>query len=232
MNAAIIVAAGNSTRMNSDKNKQFITLGGIPVLVRTLKTFDSLPEINYIVIVTRNSDKETVNQFISEYRLITECQVVNGGETRQQSVYNGIQALCKSEFGIKNVLIHDGARPFVSQSSIKAVISELETNCRAAAVGVRIKDTIKKVNHNSYIEKTLDRDNLISIQTPQGFDFNLITTAHEKAIEHNINVTDDCALIERLTNEPIKVIIGDYNNIKITTPEDITLGENILNQLK
>lgn len=232
MNATIIVSAGSGKRMKSDKNKQFIMLDGIPVIIRTLQTFDNVPEIDYIVVVTRNDDIETVNQLISEYKISKRILIVSGGDTRQQSVYNGINALKESNLHIKNVLIHDGARPFVSEKNIKSVLDQLETNCMAAAVGVKIKDTIKQINLDSYIEKTLDRDTLISIQTPQGFDFRLIASAHKKAIEYNINVTDDCALIEELTNEAIKVIIGDYNNIKITTPEDITLGENILRQLK
>jgi len=131
------------------------------------------------------------------------------------------------------VLIHDGARPFVSASHIKEIISELRSgSSKAAAIGVPVKDTIKQTNERGYIKNTPDRSKLVSIQTPQGFRYGIIMEAHKKARELNLSVTDDCAVIEALTSEPVKVITGDYNNIKITTPEDIILGEAIIAKIQ
>ena len=227
MNSVIIVAAGNSTRMGTGQNKQFICLNNIPVIVRTLKAFSGLPEIHSITVVTRECDIETMLNYINEYKIPKVTSVIKGGDTRQESVLCGLKAQSLSDND--NILIHDGARPFIHKENILAVIGALNSGkYKAAAVGVPPKDTIKQVDDEGIIVNTPDRSSLISIQTPQGFKFGLIMKAHLEADSKGISVTDDCAVAEAVTNEKIKVIEGDYNNIKITTPEDVVIGEKIL----
>lgn len=232
MNIAIIVAGGNGTRMklSENKSKQFLSLGGMPVLVRTIKAFACIDKIDRIVVVTRKSDTETVEGLIKTHSIKNICSVTEGGNTRQKSVYNGITYAISSYKNIKNILIHDGARPFVTKKCILDVLSMLNT-VKAAASGVYVKDTIKLIDDDGFIDSTPPRDRLVSIQTPQGFDARLIKKAHDLAKNSDKVYTDDCALIEELTNEKVYLVVGDYNNIKITTPEDITLGENILKSM-
>lgn len=233
MNVAVVVAGGNGTRMNMKESKQFIKIGGVPVIIRTLRAFSNVPEINKIVVVTRKCDITEITEMTDEYAVKKVVSVIEGGDTRQESVMHGIEAAircCSGINNIQNILIHDGARPFVSGECIIGVLDALKT-CSAAAAGVNIKDTIKRIDKDGFIEKTIDRDNLISIQTPQGFEAKLIYNAHKKAAECGISATDDCALVESLANVNVKVTDGDYNNIKITTPEDIPLGESILKKL-
>lgn len=229
MNAAVIVAGGNGTRMkmNENESKQFIKLDGVPVLIRTLHAFSVINAIDKIVVVTRRCDIEEVNRLISLHSIKKTEAVIEGGKTRQQSVLCGVELLIHNFKDIKNILIHDGARPFISQECILSVIKALDTN-KAAAAGVQVKDTIKQVDESGFIEKTLQRNKLISIQTPQGFEAKLIYSVHKEAAKRGIQATDDCALVELLTDTQVKVTKGDYNNIKITTPEDIALGESIL----
>ncbi len=230
MNIAVIVAGGNGTRMNMKESKQFIQLGGVPVLVRTLSTFASIHEIDKIIVVTRKCDMEQVKKIISMYDVKKiEC-ITDGGKTRQTSVFCGIKAAARSLNDTDSILIHDGARPFVSKECIKGVLDALKTS-KAAAAGVYVKDTIKQISTDGFIEKTVDRANLVSIQTPQGFNAKLIYNAHKEAEARGITVTDDCALVELLTDTKVKITNGDYNNIKITTPEDIQLGESILKKI-
>lgn len=229
MNSVIIVAAGNSTRMQSGISKQFIDLGGIPVLIRTLNVFDALPQIDTITVVTRKCDIADAADLIKKFGIKKVNAVIEGGETRQQSVMCGLTYLNADKDD--NVLIHDGARPFIRQEHILKLLSELEGgSCRAAAVGVPVKDTIKQVDISGFITATPNRDSLISIQTPQCFKYGLIMKGHTKAKNKGLDYTDDCAVIENLTSERVKVVIGDYNNIKITTPEDIPLAEKILGE--
>lgn len=231
MNAAIIVAGGNGTRMNRDLNqnisKQFICLGGVPVLIRTLRVFSCVSEIDGIVVVTRRCDIDRVNELIDEFSIGKVNYVTEGGATRQESVFCGINAAFERFSGIRKILIHDGARPFVTESCVRGVLDALNT-FKAAAAGVEVVDTIKQIDAYGTIKNTVDRDSLIAIQTPQGFDAELIFNVHKKARDYGINATDDCALVEVLTDEKIKVTPGSYNNIKITTPEDIPRGESIL----
>lgn len=231
MTTAIIVAAGSSSRMKTNISKQLIELDGIPVIIRTINVFEFLSEIDSVLIVTRKCDIEIIKKLVSEHNIKKVSAVIEGGSTRQESVFLGLSHLNSGNDDI--VLIHDGARPFVSASHIKEIISELRSgSSKATAIGVPVKDTIKQTNERGYIKNTPDRSKLVSIQTPQGFRYGIIMEAHKKARELNLSVTDDCAVIEALTSEPVKVITGDYNNIKITTPEDIILGEAIIAKIQ
>lgn len=231
MNSVIVVAAGNSSRMKNKMSKQLLEIGGVPVIVRTLLTFCSLNEIDSVTIVTRKSEFEVFREYIKKYNITKVRSVIEGGDTRQKSVLCGLKSLCCSDDD--NVLIHDGARPFIKKEVILKIIAALNSgSVTAAAVGVPVKDTIKQLSRDGYVAGTPDRSTLYSIQTPQAFKYKLILNAHIEAAKNGISVTDDCAVLEAVCNEKILIIKGDYDNIKITTPEDIILGESIANGLK
>ncbi len=219
--SAVIVSAGNSTRMGG-VNKQFLELDGAPVIVNTITMFQRSNLIDEIVIVTRESDIEEIKNLIDKYKFTKVSAVVTGGETRQLSVYNGVVNTLKNT---DIVAIHDGARPLVTVKVIEETI-QAAADFGAAATGVKVKDTVKVVDDNDYIIDTPDRTYMRFIQTPQVFDKKLYLDA-VKTVENSKNFTDDCMLIEAY-GKTVKFVDGDYENIKITTPEDIELAENYL----
>ncbi len=219
--SAIIAAAGNSTRMGGHTNKQFLFLGGKPVLAHTLLTFSAMAEITEIIVVTRAEDILTVQDMIRDFEIPKVKAVLPGGNTRQESVFLGLGHVNESR-----VLIHDGARPFVTAEEIRTLLKALDT-FPAAALGVSVKDTIKRLDNHGMVLETLPREELWQIQTPQGFITDEILTAHQKAITEGVLVTDDCALAEYI-GIPVHIVPGSYRNIKITTPEDIVLGEALI----
>ncbi len=222
--SAVITAAGRGTRMKSDINKQYIELCGIPVLARTIAAFEACELIDDIVVVINKEDiKYCKREIIDKYSFSKVKGLVSGGAERQNSVYKG---LCSVDSRCEIVLIHDGARPFVSQDNIIDGIDGAKSY-GACGVGVRLKDTVKISNREGFVEATPDRSTLWSIQTPQCFKYITIIKAHEEAIRDNYIGTDDMMLVERL-GLPVKIIEGDYKNIKITTPEDLIIGESIL----
>lgn len=222
-NTVVIPAAGMGSRMNMRENKLFIKLDGKPVLYHTLKTFIENSFIEEIVIVMQENEieycqKNIVNLFESKKNI----KIVVGGKTRKDSVFNGIKA---ADEKTDNIIIHDGARPLLTNDIINNILGTLENEV-AVTTGVNVKDTIKIKDHSDYVVKTVNRNNLTSIQTPQGFKYELIKKAHqEKTFDKTI--TDDAYLIE-LMNEKVKIIEGSYENIKVTTPIDITIAEEIL----
>lgn len=220
---ALIAAAGKGSRMNMDINKQYIEVGGIPILARTIQAFEDCAYVNNIVIVVNESDIMYCKQHIIDaYRFQKVTTVVAGGQTRQQSVYNGlveIGELCSI------VLIHDGARPFISQESIIDSIAAAD-EFGGACVAVPVKDTIKQVNMDGFIEKTFDRSALWSVQTPQTFRYEIIMDAYENAAKAGFVATDDAMLAERM-GKLVRIVQGSYYNIKITTAEDLILAEAI-----
>ena len=207
--SVIVAAAGNSSRMGENKNKQFMIFAGMPVLVHTLLAFENSDEIDEIIVVTKADSVNSVQDLVNKYGINKVKTVVSGGNTRQISVFKGL-----SEVSCDKVLIHDGARPFITAAEISDIVLALDTN-KAVAIGVTPKDTIKKISNENIIEETLPRERLVQIQTPQAFHTKDLIAAHKKAIEDNLEVTDDCALIEYI-GIPIKVILGSYKNIKIT----------------
>lgn len=219
--SAVIVSAGNSTRMGGI-NKQFLDIDNIPVIVRTISVFENTEAINEIVIVTRESDIEYIEKLVNEYKFNKVSCVVAGGETRQLSVYNGvINTSLQSDY----VAIHDGARPLVTKNVITDTL-EMAVKYDAAATGVKVKDTVKQVNNNNDIVATPDRAYLRFIQTPQIFNKSLYLDAVNN-VENSRNFTDDCMLIEAY-GKTVKYVDGDYKNIKITTPDDVELALNYL----
>lgn len=225
INSAVIAAGGSGTRMGGNVPKQFVRIGGIPIIVRTLLKFETCSDIDEIIVVVRDCDIETVKILLDEYKITKLTRIVKGGATRQASVLNGINA-ASGRF----VFIHDAARPFVTPEQISEVVSETH-RFDAAALGVPIKDTLKTVKKDGMISETVDRENKYSIQTPQGFEIEMIRAAHREAERKGVSVTDDCALAE-LSGASVKVVEGSSLNIKLTTPEDIILAEGILNSEK
>jgi 2-C-methyl-D-erythritol 4-phosphate cytidylyltransferase len=224
---AVIVAAGKGKRMGAGKNKQFIEICGRPVLYYTLDAFQQCGEVDEIVLVCAPGETEYVKEeILARYGFSKVKAVVPGGAERQYSVYNGIKAA--GECGV--VLIHDGARPFVSPGIISDGVRHAREH-GAAACGVVPKDTIKLRDESGFSAGTLERSSLFSVQTPQCFRLELIAGCYEKAISGEIIFTDDTSVAEHFGHE-VFLYEGSYDNIKITTPEDIYLSEVILAKLK
>lgn len=221
--SAVIVSAGNSTRMGGI-NKQFLEIKGIPVLIHTLMVFNNAECIDEIVVVTRESDIGEVEKLLSTYGINKVVRVVKGGETRQISVLNGVNATSKNT---DIIVIHDGARPLVTEKVITETL-KCAISFGAAATGVKVKDTVKQVDDNNNIVATPDRAYLRFIQTPQIF-YKALYLEAVNSVENSKNFTDDCMLIEAF-GKIVKFVDGDYENIKITTPEDVELAENYLNR--
>ena len=221
--AAIIAAAGSGSRMKSDQNKQFLMLGGAPVLAHAVSAFEEAGSIDEIIIVTRERDILLARDLVEEYEFSKVSCIIAGGATRQESVFKGLKAVSE---GTSVVAIHDGARPFISPEKIDEAVW-LASVCGAAAVGVRVKDTIKVADEDNIITRTLDRAGLWQIQTPQVFKYDIILRAHTENV--GVNATDDCALAES-TGAKVTILEGSYSNIKITTREDIAVGEAILEE--
>ncbi len=223
MNGVVIVAAGTGSRMKMEINKQFIKLNEKEIIAYTIEKFYKHKNIQDIVVVIKEEEAEFFNKNILKKYKFENIKIAFGGNERQDSVYNGLKLL---DDKCDTVLIHDGARPFVSECTIDKCIEEAK-NHKAVVVGVRVKDTIKVINDENDIIDTPDRSKLWAVQTPQIFDYNILVKSYEDAFEHGFYGTDDAMLVERIGYK-VKMIEGSYNNIKITTQEDINIGTQIL----
>lgn len=222
VDVAIIVAAGSGSRMKSSKNKLLLPLGGKTVIQRTVKTFEDIPQIGEIIVVCREEELETMSSILPGDKIT----FVIGGKTRQESVKNAVETIDPDE--CETVIIHDGARPLVTKEEILETLEEAKRT-GAAATGVFVKDTIKVINDDYVITDTPDRTKLVAIHTPQIFNLKLYLKAMEKAAMQKKDFTDDCKLLENI-GVPVSVVIGEYGNIKITTPEDIPMAQAILEE--
>lgn len=222
----VIAAAGQGSRMGSKTNKQFMILNNKPVITYSLDFFEKQEEVDEIVVVTSARELEYCRTEIVEknrYRKVSAVLV--GGQQRQDSVWTALQYLDQNtDF----VAVHDGARPLLS-ADVLARLLEAAEEWGAAIPGVPSRDTIKMVNKDSFVRQTLDRNVIFSIQTPQVFKFSELYTAYKYAAEEGFHATDDSALFERYVGQ-VKVVEGDYDNIKITTPLDLTIVENLLSR--
>ncbi len=216
--AAVIVAAGNSTRMGMPK--QFLTLGDRPVIAHTLTAFENSSVIREIVLVARAEDSPALRDIAQKYGITKLKAIVCGGAERQDSVANGVAA-CSGD--VAYFAIHDGARPLITPALIASVVEAAQRD-GAAALAVRVKDTIKIADENGWVQSTPDRARLWSVQTPQVFERTLYENALEHARTAGLAVTDDCQLVEA-AGYPVRLIEGAYTNLKITTPEDIHIAE-------
>ncbi len=231
----IIPAAGLGTRMASStataqgkaRSKQFAHLEGVPILIHTLRKFAQAPEVSEIWVAMRKSEAELFQQEARKSDLGRKVQIVEGGEHRQQSVANALNALSAAEDDI--VLIHDAVRPFVTSETIAAVIAAVKKH-GAAIAGVPAVDTIKQVERTAdgaVITATIPREMIVQAQTPQGFRFGVLKKAFDDATAEGFLVTDEASLLERL-GQPVQVVMGSARNIKITTPADLELAEFLI----
>ena len=217
--SAVVVAAGSSSRMGLDK--LMAEVGGLPVIVRCLEAFQQAPSVAEVVVVTREELVPEVARLCQDFRLDKVSKVIRGGANRTQSARLGT---LEARQDTPLIAIHDGARPFVTVQVIEAAVAQAAVN-GAAAPAVPVKDTIKMAE-NGIVTQTLDRAALYAVQTPQVFDASLIRAALQKALDDGAELTDDCAAVERLG---MKVVLtaGDDRNIKLTTPVDLLLGEQL-----
>ncbi len=217
----IIPAAGQGKRMGAGKNKLFLELRHIPVLIHTLTVFEADPSCTGVFLAIHPQDRPLFHSLIKHYSITKVVKMVTGGEERQHSVFNALKEVENGEI----VLVHDGARPFIELPFIqRLVVSASETG--ASLLAVKVKDTIKKAS-NQVIVETIERSSLWSVQTPQAFRFSILMEAHRKAQFDQFLGTDDASLVERL-DYPVSIVEGNYDNIKLTTPEDLYFAEAIL----
>jgi 2-C-methyl-D-erythritol 4-phosphate cytidylyltransferase len=217
--AVVVPCAGLGKRMGHDVPKQFMEIGGKPILVHTLQKFDSIDDVAHIILVVPQDHLNFTKNIIAEWEIQKVSQVIAGGKERQDSVKNGLKAVRDA---CNIILIHDGVRPLVSVEKIREVIQKTrETG--AAILAAPVKDTIKR-GQNRIVDETLDRNSLWAVQTPQGFRTDLIHEAYRRAWEDDFYGTDDAMLVERMSRQ-VRVVHGSRTNIKITTQEDLALAE-------
>ncbi len=223
---AIIPAAGAGRRMESEIPKQYLQLAGIPVLVRTLQAFHRSAVIDEIFLAVPEADIPDVRRdIVMKYGISKVVLVLAGGGKRQDSVRNALFHI-RDEHGI--VLVHDGVRPFISGEVIDKVVAAAG-ECGAAIVGVPIRDTVKEVDAAGWVTKTVEREGLWLTQTPQAFRRGIIVAAYERAAADGFYGTDDASLVERM-GLPVRMIPGDSHNVKLTTPEDLLMGDVIVSR--
>jgi 2-C-methyl-D-erythritol 4-phosphate cytidylyltransferase len=222
--AAVVPAGGSGTRMGADVPKQFLLLGGVPMLLHSLRVFDRAPSVDTVILVVpRDERRRALTDVIERYGVKKVQKVIAGGETRQQSVYNGLK---ETDPDVEIVVVHDAVRPFVTEDLIEQSI-EAARKGSGAIVAVPMKDTPKQAGLDRQIQRTLDRNQLWMAQTPQTFRRDVLLEAYEKAATENLQATDDAALVERLGHK-VGIVAGSWENIKITTSEDLIIAEAIL----
>lgn len=218
---AVILVAGNSTRYGQNRNKNFETINGKTVMSYSLKAFQENAYIDNIIIGAKEEEIPIIQRIIKEEKLTKPVNIVIGGGSRQETVYHCIQ---KTDSDI--VMIHDGARPAIQQKYINECIESMK-EFKGATVGVPSKDTIKITDNNGIVVQSTQRNNTWIVQTPQCFERKILLEMHEKYREEE--VTDDCMLLEK-SNEQVKILEGDYTNIKITTYEDLRIVKEFINR--
>lgn len=221
-NVAIVLAAGKGARMNSSVHKQYLLIQDKPVLYYSLKVFEECPFMDEVILVTGRGEEEYCKSHIVDlYGFHKVRRIVPGGGERYASVYEGLQAIDDCTY----VYIHDGARPFISQEILQRAHQGVR-EYDACVVGMPVKDTIKISDSSGFAESTPRRDLVWMVQTPQVFVYSLIKNAYSKIMEEKSpEVTDDAMVLERVTGRKVRLIPGSYDNIKITTPEDLSIAE-------
>lgn len=218
---AIVLAAGSGKRMNSKVHKQYLLLKGKPILYYTLKAFEDSQIDEIILVVGVGEIDYCKKEIVEQYGFKKIQAIVEGGKERYHSVYEGLKVAGEADY----VLIHDGARPFVTQSIIEKVM-EAVCEYKACVVGMPVKDTVKIADEAAFAKETPNRSAVWTVQTPQAFAYPLIYDAYTKMLEEEDGtITDDAMVVERMTDYKVKLIEGSYRNIKITTPEDLDVAE-------
>lgn len=221
--AVIIAAAGKGTRVGGPVPKQYLKIGGEPVLLKTLKAFESVDEVDHIFIVTNEQYIDHCKSIVEDNSIDKVDAVIKGGAERQDSVYNALQEINKVRPGTAYVLIHDGARPFVSEEVILNVIRATAENDAAVAC-VAMKNSVREITDGA--SRSVERSNYFSVQTPQGFRKSVLLEAYDKALREGYYGTDDASLVER-AGYKVEIVDGDYQNIKITTKEDLPMENRV-----
>ena len=221
--AVIIAAAGKGERLGSTLPKQYLKIGGEPVLIRALKTFEKMDAIDYIFVVAGKDYLQHCSDLIERSGLTKVESIVAGGDSRQDSVFNALQEMNSIKPGVEYVLIHDGARPFISEEVISNVLDETATSGAAVAC-VAMKNSVRRVSEDS--SESVDREDYVSVQTPQGFRKSMLIDAYEKAYDDNFYGSDDAAIVEHAGGS-IAIVDGEYQNIKITTREDLPMENRV-----
>ena len=224
--AAIVLAAGQGKRMNSTVHKQYLLLGEKQVLYYSLRTFEE-SAVDEIVLVTGADEiAYCEKEIVQLYGFHKVSCITEGGRERCHSVYQGLKALSEDT---EYVLIHDGARPFVTKQMIEGTITAVK-EYKACVVGMPVKDTIKITNTDQFSIQTPERQYVWAVQTPQAFSFELVWKAYSMLMEKEIPVTDDAMVVETFLHYPVKLIEGSYKNIKITTPEDLIVAHALFTE--
>lgn len=225
MNKVIILSAGSGKRMNSEVKKQYMQICGKPLVYYTLKVFEECEEIDEIILVIAPEDETYIRkEIIERYNIEKVTAITYGGKERYNSVYNGLKYIKDDDI----VLVHDGARPFIEKKVIKSLIEAAKAG-EACITAVKTKDTVKLVDDKGYVTSTPNRSNVWNVQTPQVFVGADITKAYDKMMSSgDETITDDAMVMEKYGDKPVKVIEGTYENIKITTPDDIQVAEMIV----
>lgn len=219
--AAVVLAAGSGKRMNSNIKKQYMEVDGKPLVFYALHAFEQSCIEKVVLVVSPGEEQYCKEMIVEKYGFKKVVAITAGGAERYHSVLNGLRKLSDCKY----VLIHDGARPFVTPDIIQSAL-EGARQYKACVVGMPAKDTIKISNEQGYASQTPSRDFVWTIQTPQAFEYLLIKNAYEELLQQeNVSVTDDAMVIESVTDVPVKLIQGSYYNIKITTPEDLQIAE-------
>ena len=221
----LIPAAGMGRRMGGSRNKVLLTLFERPLIAWTLLAAQAADPIRWIGLISKPADQPDLRDIVAGLPLTKPVVFITGGETRQESVYNGLQALPAEA---KQVLIHDGARCLATPELFNRCVDALQT-CQGFIAAVPVKDTIKVVDANQFIQDTPDRSQLWAAQTPQGFQVDILKQCHEKGRQLGWEVTDDAALFEKC-GLPVRIVPGEETNLKITTPVDLAIAEWILSQ--
>lgn len=221
----LIPAAGMGKRMGCDRNKLLLTLHNRPLIAWTLLAAEAAAAVDWIGLIGQPEDKADLLDIAAQLNLKTPIQFILGGETRQASVFNGLQGLPAPS---RRVLIHDGARCLATADLFNRCAAALET-CSGLIAAIAVKDTIKVVDSQGVIQSTPDRSQLWAAQTPQGFDVDLLRRCHHQGQQQGWSVTDDAALLEQC-GQPVKIVPGEETNLKVTTPVDLAIAELILRQ--
>jgi 2-C-methyl-D-erythritol 4-phosphate cytidylyltransferase len=223
MNVVLIPASGVGKRMGGDLPKQFSLLAGKPILAHTLEGMQACPVVDAIVIAAQAEHHERIRGIATEFGITKLVEIVDGGDVRQDSVWNALKA---SPAHADFILVHDAVRPLVSHAEIIQVL-EAAKRQGAAILAVPVKDTIKQADEHGFIENTLDREYLWCAQTPQAFRREVLVNAYKHAMTDHYLSTDEASLVE-YSGGDVKIIEGSWRNIKITTPEDVIIAESLL----
>lgn len=219
--AVALPAAGSGKRMGAGQNKLFLTLRDVPILIHTLRVFEHDPNCTAIWLAVKPEERDRITQMLEQFQITKVKGMTDGGSERQHSVY----ACVKAAKGAPLILVHDAARPFIEPTVITSLVNKASV-AGAAIAGVKVKDTIKKVKAGQ-IEETVDREHLWIIQTPQAFQYEILANAEEKALQDDFLGTDESMLVERM-GLPVHIVESTYDNVKMTTQEDLLIGEAIL----